>query len=179
MDASNGAATQKRSPFSLNILELIIAIGVGTGTWFGLRNILWRIAPWPYTWEYYIDEPLPSWFTESRQELFVHFAIPMAIIMGISAVFLFRGTLNQEVRYFTRPSNFAVASPIFLFLPLNWLSYLSLYCMPVGVISAFIGFGISYKTESKWGWIAAVVWNILWLIFASNYFEQWWLVYGD
>jgi hypothetical protein len=169
----------KRSPFSLNTIELVIAIGAGIATWFGLRSFLWSTPPWPYVWEYYKRESLPLWFTDGRQELFGLFAMPMAIIMTISAIFLLRGICNQEIKFFTRISNIAIAWPIFSFITLNTLSFLSLYSLPFGLILAFVGFALSYKSESKWGAMAAIAWNVAWLFIGGYYFDQWWMIYGD
>jgi hypothetical protein len=76
-------------------------------------------------------------------------------------------------------SHLAVAFPMILFIVVISLSFPSLYCLPIGVILAFVGFGIEIKTASNWGWLAAFVWNVICLVFASIYFGQWWLVYGD
>ncbi len=145
-----GGMGNKRSPFSLNTIELAIALGAGITTWFGLRDFLF-------------------WFTEGRQELFRLFAIPMAITMAISAIFLLRGVRNQETTHFTRLSNIAIAWPIFSFITMSILSPLGLQCLPIGLILACIEFAASYKSEFKWGGVAAIAWNVTWLFIVGYY----------
>jgi hypothetical protein len=169
----------KRSPFSLNIVELAFALGAGITTWFGLRYFLWITPPWPYDWSMYDSEPLPAWFTQGRQELFNLFVIPMVFIMAISAMFLLRGILNKEIKFFTRLSNIAIAWPIFSFITIHIISFLCFYPAPIGLILAFVELGVSYESEYKWGAMAAVVWNFAWLLIGGYYFGQWEQLYGD
>jgi len=173
----------RRSPFSLNVLELIVAIVAGNGTWFALHYVLWDTPPWPYRWDYFENEALPLWFIEARQELFGTFAIPMSIIIAVSAIFLVRAIGKQDFQHFTRICNFAMSWPIFSLIFLNTLSFLSLYCLPIGLVLAIMALEPSRKNnatrDGKLGVITAVIWNIVWVFLGGSYFGGWWTAFGD
>ena len=167
---------KKRSPISLNTLELTIGIGAGIATWFSLRYFLWSNSPFSY----HEGEPLPLWFTDGRQELFDLTVIPMVAIMAISAIFLLRGIQNQDIKFSTRMSNLAIAYPLFGFVTVNTLGFFSLYCLPIGFIFAFVSYGdFIRRTESKWEGIAAIAWNVIWISVSFLYFNQLETLYGD
>jgi len=167
----------QRSPFDTNIVELLVAITTAFATWFGLHAILWSGQPWPG--DYAANDSLPNWFLDGRVELFNNYVVPISIILALSALFLVRGIENQNIRYFSRSSHFALAWPLVLFALVTIFSFLSLYCFPVGLILSFISVGKSVKSGTWLGSVLAIAWNIVCIIVAFGYFASMWDLFGD
>ena len=173
----------KRSPFSLSILEIGCVVLVGVATWFGFRSSLHSTLPYPCG-SSINNIPIDcSWTEEQAWEtlgypLFSIYAIPLVLFLSISAVFLLR-SIRQDVRHFSVFGNLALSYPIFSFLGFFLLSVFSQICLPGGLVFAILAtiiFGTSKK--NKWDWVS-LPYNLIWLVVFGSFIDQFLNSYGD
>lgn len=173
----------KRSPFSLNALELGFAVLVGTATWFGLSDSLHSTLPFPCG-SSINNIPIDCGWTEMQawetlgHPLFSTYAIPLTLFLAISAIFLVR-SIRKDVRHFSIIANLAFSFPIFAFLGFFFLSVFSLPCLPVGLVLSITAMINSEKAKSyKWSWIS-LPFNLAWLVIFGLFIGQFLNSYGD
>ena len=168
----------ERSPFSINMIELLVAIATAIVTWFGLRAILWSYLPVGY--DLILRLPLSDFVVNGREEIFKTWILPILIILAISSIFFVRGIVNSNFRYFSRLSHFALAWPLLLYPAITYLYVFGLCCFPFGLILSFVPMVESIKSERKWwGGVFAVVWNVACLVVAGYYFRHLDYIFGD
>jgi len=167
----------QRSPFSINKLELLVAIGMAIVTRFSFRMILWSYVPVGY--DFITRLPLSDSVISGREEIYKMWVWPISIILAISSIFFVRGIVNSNVQHFSRLSHFALAWPLLLFPGVIYLYFFGLYCFPIGLVLSFLSIVESIKSRKWWGSVLAVVWNIVCVIVASNYFEHIEYIFGD
>jgi hypothetical protein len=165
----------ERSPFSINMVELLVAIGTTIITWFVLRASISSF--WPADFD--LSMPLPDRYIAYRKELFDTWVIPIAVILAISSIFLVRGIRNQRVRYFSRLSHFVLAWPLMLFPSITLLGFFGLFCFLFGLIIPVPLFLESFQSRRWWGSIFAIVWIVGCGIVAMNYFNNIDYLFGD
>jgi hypothetical protein len=114
-----------RSPFTLTIPELSLALIVGVLASIVLHHSLWTGEPWSINGNY--SGPFPDWFISLRHDLFWTSVWPMSIFMALSTIFLLRA-FQGNIRYFSKPGHFILAWPLIDFLPLSYGGPFSIYC---------------------------------------------------
>ena len=173
----------KRLPFFLNGLELGFSILVGMATWFWLRCSLHSTLPFPCSSS--VNGVLIDcgWTEKQAWEtlgypLFSTYAVPLALFLAFSGVFLLR-SIRKNVRRFSTLGNLALSFPIFAILGFFLLSVFSLPFQPIGLalaILATINSGMSKK--HKWDWVS-LPFNMAWLVIFVLFITQFLNSYGD
>jgi hypothetical protein len=174
---------QKRSPFSLNGLEVISVIVVSTAAWFALRWLLQNTLPSPCG-SAVNEVPIDcGWTAEQAWQslglpLYSTYLFPLVSLLAISAVFLVR-SIRQDVLHFSVFGSLALAWPIIIFIAFFLLSVFSLYCFPVGLILAIIALIEFGETkENKWDWVA-FPFSLIWLVVFGGFVGVFLSIYGD
>jgi len=167
----------QRSPFSINIVELLIAVGCIILVRIGLHAALWSFYPVGY--DLILRLPFSDFVKIGREEIFRVWVLPISIIMALSSIFLVRGITKQNIQFFSRLSHFALASPLLVFSSITYLYFMGLFCLPAGLILSLLAIVESSKSRKWCGSILAVVWNIACIIVAGYYFQHIDYVFGD
>lgn len=166
-----------RSPFSLSIIEISLALLMGLLVWFWLRDIAMNAEPWDWSAYGSAYEPYPDWFLYSR-ERFLRSIWIMVIVMTISTIFLVR-SLSGNIRHFSRLGNFVLAWPLVSFFPVSVLASVSILCVPIGFILTLIPAVVCYRKKENYGDLIAIPSNFIWILIAANYLLQLWELVGD
>jgi len=167
----------QRSPFSINKVELLVAIGIVIAIGFGLRVALWNSYPVGY--DFILRLPLSDFIKTGREEIFRIWVLPISIILALSSIFLVRGMTNQNIQYFSRLSHFALASPLILFSSITFLYFIGLCCFPFGLTLSFLSLVESNGSQKRRGSLFAILWNIVCVTIAWYYFEHLDYIFGD
>ena len=168
---------KQRSAFSINIVELLIAVGFIILVRISLHAALW--SSYPVGYDLILRLPLSDFIKTGREEIFRTWVLPISIIIALSSIFLVRGIANQDIQSFSRLSHFALASPLLVFSSITYLYFIGLYCLPIGLVLSFLSIVESIKSQKWWGSILAVVWNVACVIVAGYYFGHIDYVFGD
>jgi hypothetical protein len=158
----------KRSPFSINKVELLMAIGTSIITWFGLHasiSSFWLVG-------LDLSTPLSDLVINKREALFTEWGTPITILLSLSSIFLARGIQNQSIQYFSRASHFLLAWPLFVFPLVTFLYVFSLPCIPLGLFLPVLSLAEPIKSQRWWGGVFTTVWLIGCTIMAWNYFGR-------
>lgn len=170
--------TTKRSPFTLDAYESGIAIIACVATSLILYFILKNERPFGY------ENISMDWSKTGGSAFFSLYVVPLALVLAISSVSLLRAIRHEEIRYLSRLINIAIAlPPLPSFLPLNTLSFFSLYFLCFGFLFSVVVIFVSVQGTNdldkiKGNWFA-LLWNIVWVVFAYSYFDLWWAYFGD
>jgi len=173
----------KRSPFSLSALELGFAVLVGLTTWFGLRYYLHSTLPFPCGSSANSISINCGWTEKQAWDtlgypLFSTYAIPLALFLAISGIFLIR-SIRKNVDHFSSIGNMALSFPIFAFLGFFILSVFGLILLPIGLVLAILATIDSSTTKNyKWDWVS-FPFNLAWLVIFGSFIGQFMNLYGD
>ena len=165
----------EHSPFSINIIELLVAIGTTIITWFGLHASI--SSYWPVGLN--LETPLPEWVIDKRETLFHEWAIPITLLLATSSIFFVRGIGNERIQYFSRFNHFALAWPLLLFPLVTYLSIFSLLCFPIGLMLPVLSLAEPIKSRRWWGWMFTTIWLVSCTIIAWYYFGRIDYLFGD
>ncbi len=184
LDTPISSTDKQRSPFTLSVLEITLAIIVGLAAWFGLRGYLQSALPFPCD-SSINDLTLNCGWTEEQAwqtlgyPLFSTYAIPLVLLLAMSGVFLVR-SIRRDVRQFSVMGNLALSWPIFSVLGFFFLSVFSLIFLPIGFVLAIIATINSQELEKgyKWDWFS-LPFSLAWLVVFGMFIGKLLNLYGD
>ena len=184
LDTPISSTDKQRSPFTLSVLEITLAIIVGLAAWFGLRGYLQSALPFPCD-SSINDLTLNCGWTEEQAwqtlgyPLFSTYAIPLVLLLAMSGVFLVR-SIRRDVRQFSVMGNLALSWPIFSVLGFFFLSVFSLIFLPIGLVLAIIATINSQELEKryKWDWVS-LPFSLAWLVVFGMFIGKLLNLYGD
>jgi hypothetical protein len=184
IDNPNSPTDNKRSPFTLSILEISLAIFVGLASWFGLRGFLQSALPFPCGSSVNDLTINCGWTAEQAWQtlgypMFSTYAIPLVSLLAISSVFLVR-SIRRDVRQFSVIGNLALSWPIFSFLGFFFLSVFSLIFLPIGFVLAILATINSQELDKryKWDWVS-LPFSLIWLVVFGMFIGKILNIYGD
>jgi hypothetical protein len=168
-----------RSPFTISIIEIVLAILVGLVTWFGLRKYIQSTLPFPCTSSSvdYISSEEYSW-QFLGYPLFSTYALPLIFFLTISTIFLVRAIRRNDL-HFSVIGNLALSWPIFSFLGFLLFNTFSLVFFPIGLALSIIAMMDSVMTKRlKWDWLS-IPFNLAWLVVFGSFVGRFLSLYGD
>jgi len=165
----------ERSPFSINLVEVLVAIVTAIIIWFGLHASIFSF--WPVGFD--PNLPLPDWVVGKRAILFSEWAIPIIIVLTLSSIFLVHGIQNQNIKYFSRLDHFVLAWPLVLFPSITILYTFSLFCFPIGLMLSLISIIDLFQSRKYLGSAFVIIWIVGCTILAGYYFGRIDYLFGD
>ena len=173
----------RRSPFSLNVLEIAVASAVALITWFGLWNFLHSILPFPCG---FAINNIPidcGWTAEQSwqtlgQPLFSKFAIPLILFNVLAGIFLVR-VIRRDVRDFSILGSLAIAWSLASMLGIHFLFYFGTCILPIGFVISIVATILCVEEKrDRLDWTSLPL-SVASMIVSGMYYAELWHLYGD
>lgn len=159
---------QHRSPISLNLAEVAVALAVGAGTGYGLMmlyvtDVSALCGP---AIDFSIQACNDNYRWLEEYALFTALSCgPLGIIFAFSALFLVR-SLRNNIQHFTPLGHLALAWPLISFPFLHFLHWGAAWSIvPVGLLIAVIAV-VKTRDNKHTGNFLAILWNAAWSCFS-------------
>ncbi len=149
----------KRSPISLDVIEILAAVAAGVLTALYLPGSLRDIVPFPYQ-PYQHGEPVPEWFTDDIQWVVRTYTLPIVATVMVAAIALVR-VIRDDVGYVSRLGHLAMTVRLVSPPMIGPVSCLAFF---VGITLAIVA-NLQAKRKPQYrGNYLALVYFAVWLI---------------
>ena len=173
----------RRSAFSLNILEIVVATTVVFVTWFGLRSFLHSLLPFPCG-AAVNNIPIDCGWTEEQAwqtfglPLVSKYVIPLVLFNALAGVFLVR-VIRRDVRDFSLMGSSALAWSLLSILGIHFLFYFSVCVLPIGFALSIIATILSIEEKrDKLDWTSLPL-SFVSMVVSGMYYAELLRLYGD